>query len=475
MVRRARTYAGILLALSILVAVATPILLARPSPTQFIYSLIVGDRDSFGHSLFAFDGYRLQPIAIPTKANLTDIKWRHDGRYALISGTNGTLLKYDGTSFDEIAPSELGPGANPNTISFRSISWSPDDSQALIVGTNRTFETPQSNVTTSHGVIYKFDGHSLTRLRNDKFLGYNSVEWNPDGSYALLVGYSTQNFFHSYGARFDRLEHPSDLHMPGNDSLNTVEWHLNPTFALIGGDVSNEAKNATLYMYDGNKVTLLPTAESTNPSCCFLNDAHIIRYIVFSDDTGEGFIVGNKGLVILIDPQGNMTRIRNFTSLDGRVGDLHHLADLYSARWAPGEETIYALGTNSTIVKISQTTVSLLTQACLPVTVEHPCSPVVFRSISMVVSHTAFTNDRATLRAYWSNNPPSNAALLVSFFASTWSAYFVSTWSRYLAWIWSAYSGLLVLAFMVAVLAAVFKYGESSEAGKTVKSEPETT
>jgi len=93
----------------------------------------------------------------------------------------------------------------------------------------------------------------------------------------------------------------------------------------------------------------------------------------------------------------------------------------------------------------------------------------------MVVSHTAFTNDRATLRAYWSNNPPSNAALLVSFFASTWSAYFVSTWSRYLAWIWSAYSGLLVLAFMVAVLAAVFKYGESSEAGKTVKSEPETT
>jgi len=92
----------------------------------------------------------------------------------------------------------------------------------------------------------------------------------------------------------------------------------------------------------------------------------------------------------------------------------------------------------------------------------------------MVVSHITFTNDRATLRAYWSNNPPSIAALLAGFFASIWSAYFVGTWSRYFAWIWLAYSGLFVLAFMVAVLAAVFKYGGSSEAEKTVKSEPET-
>jgi len=388
--------------LSITSAVGIPALLANPAATSHTYALIVGGSGGF----YSFDGRNLGRIPTPTTENLTDIEWRHDGSYALISGQGGTLLKYDGISM-QVIPTGLGQGTD-----LEAISWKPDDSEALIVGIGQSAGN-------SHGVVLSFDGNSLTKLADEKYVGYKAVEWNPNGLYAVLAGYSTQIFFHG---RFDRLEGnvTKTIPVPTNDSLNTVSWYPNGRLALIGGDVHDFAKNATLFQYDGSTIELLDTR------CCFLNDAHVIRSIVFDDGTSMAVINGNKGLVIQ-DSQGNLTRIRTYTIGRGNSIDLHHIGDLYSAAWVPGTDVAYTVGTNGTIAEISSDKVSLIDQG----------TPVTFRGISIILDSSksrTFANVTPMATFY----PESNLALVESF--------------------WASHYQRITLDAIVAILAIVFVY-----------------
>jgi len=411
----------IFLTLSCVSIVTLPVLFFTVTrPAQYTYSLIAGDQGS----LYAFDGVNLQRISVPTTENLTDVEWRHDGAYALITGTGGTLLKYDGSTVERVA---AGLGAN---ITLKAVSWKPNDSEALIVGSNRTLDTPYSTSPTSHGIIFSYDGERLTRLENSKFLGYDSVDWNPSGTYALLAGYSTEGFFHGFAAKFDGVQ-LNPITLSNNNSLNTVAWQPSRDFALFGGDASNQILNATLFNYDGKSenMTLQDTAISTRQGCCFTNDAHTIRNIFFSFD-GRGMIVGNKGLTIIINQQGTMNRIRSYTALNGTIIDLHHLGDLYSARWVPGKNAAYAVGTNSTIVKISETTVVEISQATTHAT---------FRSISFTMRNGQLHEGGYTYAALETTTP---ITLLAQSFQS-------------LTGFWASHSQSVLLIIIVGILMIV--------------------
>jgi len=369
--------------LSMTSAVGIPTLLANPAATSHTYALIVGGSGG----LYSFDGKNLNRIPTPTTENLTDIKWKHDGSYALISGEDGTLLKYDGTSM-KVIPTGLG-----SEVDLEAISWKPDDSEALIVGTDHFSNS-------SYGVVLRFDGNTVTQLADEKFIGFRSVAWSADGIYAILAGYSTEEFFHGHIARLDgnTLE---TIPAPTNDSLNAATWYPRGNYAFIGGDVHGGALNTTLFQYNGATIDPVNTFK-----CCFTVDAHTTRSISFDDDTGMGVINGNKGLVILFD-QGNMSRIRTYTIGKGNSIDLHHIGDFYSAAWVPGAGVAYAVGTNGTIARIASNRVALMSQGTPNVT---------FRSIGIIEYPGSRVLAHVTpLAAFY---PESNLQIVEDFWAS---------------------------------------------------------
>ena len=389
--------------LSVTSAVGIPALLANPTATSHTYALIVGDSGS----LYSFDGKNLNSIPTPTTENLTDIKWKHDGSYALISGEDGTLLKYDGISL-KVIRTGLGP-----EVDLEAISWKPDDSEALIVGIDHFSSS-------SYGVVLRFDGNAVTQLADEKFIGFKSVAWSADGLYAILAGYSTEEFFHGHIARLDG-NTLKTIPAPTNDSLNAATWYPREDYAFIGGDVHGGALNTTLFRYDGATLDPVNTFK-----CCFTIDAHTTRSISFDDDTGMGVITGNKGLVILFD-QGNMTRIRTYTIGKGNSIDLHHIGDFYSAAWVPGTGVAYAVGTNGTIARIASNKVALINQGTPDVT---------FRSISIIeYSGSKVLAHVTPLAAFYSE---SNLQLVEDF--------------------WASHYQRITLDAIVAILAIVFVY-----------------
>src|SRR6267378_1063919 len=92
------------------------------------YALVVGD----GGRLFVFDGRQLFQFPTATSFDLTQVRWRHDGAYALAVGKNNVLLKITvskGAISVETIPTPL-----PNTDTLETITWKADDSSALIAG-----------------------------------------------------------------------------------------------------------------------------------------------------------------------------------------------------------------------------------------------------------------------------------------------------------------------------------------------------
>ncbi len=145
-------------------------------------------------------------------------------------------------------------------------------------------------------------------------------------------------------------------------------------------------------------------------------------------------IVGNKGLTIIVNQQGTMSRIRSYTALNGTIIDLHHLGDLYSARWVPGKNAAYAVGTNSTIVKISETNVVEISQGITHAT---------FRSISMIVRNGQLHEGGDTYAALETTTP---TTLLAQGFQS-------------LTGFWASHSQPLLLIIIVGILMIVLVDG----------------
>src|SRR3989304_7481350 len=112
--------------------------------------------------LYVFDGNNLSPVDL-APVNLTSSNhligagWRHDGSYALIGGTHGILLKYDGRSVERIQT-----GLNSSTVLY-AVSWNSDDSQALIAG--------------SKGIFLVFNGTSVEPIATNISETMLAVKW----------------------------------------------------------------------------------------------------------------------------------------------------------------------------------------------------------------------------------------------------------------------------------------------------------
>jgi thymidylate kinase len=287
-------------------------------PFRFI---ITGDSGG----LYVFNGVNLFPINASASSDLIQAAWRHDKAYALITGSSGTLLKYDGRLAENIET-----GVPPSRILY-AVSWKPDDSQALIAG--------------SGGTVLTYDGNAVKQITTGISETIFSIKWKPDGSIALLSG--ANGLIAKYdGNSFTTLSSPIMV------NLYDVEWHPTGSFALIGG------LSATLLKYDGRILAPIYTLGffGNNPE-----DAHGIRDISFSNTTGAALITGNKGLTMLYD-KGKLSRTELFTDLTGEIVDLHLIGDFYAAAWVEGTQTAFAIGENGTVARVSNMLVTLVLQ-----------------------------------------------------------------------------------------------------------------
>jgi hypothetical protein len=314
---------------------------SQVDPNNHTYGLAVGD---YG-LLYSFDGHSLTRIPSPTHENLTDVQWRHDTKYALITGEGGILLKYDGINVEQVSTTAK------HGIDFNSVTWTRDDSTALIAGTDHSSGTIR-------GVLYRYEETGVEELFSQHYSGFNSIQYNPaNNTLALLVGVSSQNYAHGIVELFDGHD-LKQVSSNTNDTLHTVAWSPDGHYALIGGSIHGLTLNATLLQYESGIITQRPTSD-----CCFTNDAHGIRAISFNPERSSvGLINGNKGLVIAYE-HDKMVRTRDYTNLSGNPEDLHHIGDFYGISWVPRTSTAYTVGGNLTVARINDlSTVDLIDQ-----------------------------------------------------------------------------------------------------------------
>ncbi|MEE9151839.1 MAG: hypothetical protein V3U20_08430, partial [Thermoplasmata archaeon] len=110
---------------------------------------------------------------------------------------------------------------NTHDWTVNTIDWKPDGSYALIGGTG--------------GLLARYDGKSVVLLSNIQ-IEPKRIAWNPDGSEALIVGYGG---IFSFKDAFSPLKLGLDL------DYGCVGWDPSGTYALIGGRTINEPTGHT--------------------------------------------------------------------------------------------------------------------------------------------------------------------------------------------------------------------------------------
>ena len=124
----------------------------------------------------------------PTFGNLRAVRWNAYGTTALIAGNNGTLLKYTEHGLETISSGRAN---------LRGISWRKNTEEALITSNCFAEEfIPSPN-------LFLFDGREkslkpVSEGRSD-FIG---IDWNPDGGFAVVVGYDVV-WHNGFIGRFD--------------------------------------------------------------------------------------------------------------------------------------------------------------------------------------------------------------------------------------------------------------------------------
>jgi hypothetical protein len=312
------------------------------------YALVVGDNGR----LFVFDGRQLFQFPTPTLFDLTQVRWRHDGAYALAVGENNILLKI--TVSKGAVSVETIPTPLPNTARLESITWKADDSSALIAGPG--------------GKFLVFDGQTATIILSGITKPIFASAWSPTQNLALLVGQS--GLIAEFNGTNTHIVDPS----PTNYSFFGVGWNPSGSYALVGGD------HAKLFKYQQGAFT------EQNTAVLFEVAPHLIRAIAFNQDNGMVLISGQLGLTVIatqtrcdynIFYSANMTclsykRIQYYTDMNGTRVDLHRIGHFYGAGWMPGTQDAYAVGTaldgcfcnvrGWTVARITSSDVTLLLQ-----------------------------------------------------------------------------------------------------------------
>ena len=331
-----------------------------PFDTSKPYALVVGD---FGH-LFVFDGHQLFEFPTSTTFNLTEVRWRHDGAYALAIGGNNTLLKITvsnhNVSIQAIPTPELS-----NSTTLQSITWNADDSSALITG--------------PWGKYLLFNGQATNTIPspiNNRTI-YASA-WSPTTNLALVAG-QNDTIGELNGTTTHIFDPPPTNCTSPKCSFFAVGWNPSGSYALIGGE------NSTLYGYQQGSLT------KQNTAVLFEAYPHVIRSIAFNPDNGLGLITGRLGLTVIATQTKcdynifynanavcmSYKRIQYYRALNGTMIDLHRIGHFYDADWMPGTQDAYAVGPalrsfclqdkscvfgGWTIAQITSSDVSLLSQ-----------------------------------------------------------------------------------------------------------------
>jgi len=312
------------------------------------YALVIGDNGR----LYIFDGRQLFQFPTPTTFNLTQVRWRHDGAYALAVGKNSTLLKI--TVSNGSVSVEAIPTPYPKTDTLETITWKADDSSALIAGPG--------------GKFLIFDGQKTTVVSSGVTEPIYSSAWSPTQNLALLVGQS--GLIVEFNGTSTKIVAPA----PTTDSFFAVGWNPSGSYALVGGD------HAKMFEYQQGSFTEQNTAE------LFEVAPHLIRAVAFNQDNGMGVIAGRLGLTVIATQTRcdynifynantvclSYKRIQYYTDLNGTRVDLHRIGHFYAAGWMPGTQDAYAVGTaldgnfsavrGWTVARITSSDVTLLLQ-----------------------------------------------------------------------------------------------------------------
>jgi hypothetical protein len=135
-------------------------------------ALIVGNA---GSVLLVLEDHSVRKVDVPTSENLRAASWDPRGASALISGNQGVLLRYSGQSL------EVLHGARAN---LRHIAWRPSSQMALVTSNCFAEEfIPSPNLFAYHPA-----NQTLGAL-NEGRVDLIGVDWNADGTFALVVGY----------------------------------------------------------------------------------------------------------------------------------------------------------------------------------------------------------------------------------------------------------------------------------------------
>jgi DNA-binding beta-propeller fold protein YncE len=197
-------------------------------------ALIVGNAGSM--MCLKLDGSLIAMNSLTTE-NLRAVRWNATGSMALIAGNNGTLINYDQRAANVIDDSRAN---------LRCVSWRQGSDEALITSNCFAEEfIPSPN-------LFKFEATKqvlkpVSEGRSD-IIG---VDWNPDGKFALVVGYDV--VWHTgFIARFDDTGlHPINFE---NDHVYpvTVAWDATGKVAAIATSVTQpQSGQGRILLWDG--------------------------------------------------------------------------------------------------------------------------------------------------------------------------------------------------------------------------------
>ncbi|MDI6916367.1 MAG: PKD domain-containing protein [Thermoplasmatales archaeon] len=249
------------------------------------YALMVGGEDLFKPDyhyqvVVKYDGSNIE-ILLNKSYNessyftLTDAAWKPDGSYALITGTNGTVWKYDGENFFVLDSGVSEP--------LWSIEWKPNGEYALIVG---------------YGTILKYDGNDFITFENVPQAQLWEIAWRPDGSYALIT--STFNRIVKFnGDDFEILT--TDYN---NYSWQHLTWDSDGNCAFVTGQHNYiNGAHQIIIKYDGENFTLVEGPISNFISGILWNP-HWNNYSYYFEGTrswkpdGEYLLIVENGKII---------------------------------------------------------------------------------------------------------------------------------------------------------------------------------
>jgi len=114
-------------------------------------------------------------LSSSTFENLRAVRWNADGSQALIAGNNGTLINYTEKGLEVIE----GGRAN-----LRGVSWRRTSQEALVTSNCFAGEfIPSPDL-----FLFDAEKNTLTPMSEGR-LDLIGVDWKPDGSLAVVVGY----------------------------------------------------------------------------------------------------------------------------------------------------------------------------------------------------------------------------------------------------------------------------------------------